>query len=320
MDRRNFLKTAGAAGTIGISGLSGCLGVLGGGGEDADVRFVLTPAESDVNVKEQYAGVFDYLESETGASIEPKVAADHQAVLQALENDQADIADASPTLAVVGDNAGVTDVVGIRVAYGASRYFSTITTQPDSPIDSLSDLADETVVFGARLSTSGSLFPLKMLADAGLDVGDAPEGEVTGFTGKWSNDHNTAIEQLLERDEYMAAGTGAFVSLPHVPQSQLPEQVMNISSDADTAGTEDPELQLLAASDPIPRAPLLSRRSWEGSVRSDVQTALLDATESDLKGSNASDELWFTGVAEATIDDYEPVRNVKNTLGLEFGN
>lgn len=319
MDRRNFLKSAGAAGTIGITGVSGCLGIFGGGG-DAEVRFVLTPAESDVNGEDQYAGVFDYLEEETGASIEPQVAGDYPAVLQALENDQADIADSSPTLAVVGDNEGVTDVLGIRIAFGASRYFSTITTTPDSGIESIEDLEGETVVMGARVSTSGSLFPLTMLAEGGLDIGDAPDGSTGNFEGVWAGDHATAIEQLLERDEYVAAGTGAFVSLPHVPQDQLPEQVQEMSAEADGAGEEDPPLDLLAASDPIPRAPILSRSAWDADVRSDVEQALLDAEPEDLQGSEAEDEIWFTGIEEATVEDYEPVREVKNTLGLEFGN
>lgn len=318
MDRRQFIKSAGAAGTIGITGVSGCLGLLES--EDSAVRFVLTPAESDVNVKDQYAGVFDYLESETGATIEPQVAGDYPAVLQALENDQADIADSSPTLAVVGDDAGVTDIVGIRIAYGASRYFSTIVTEPDSNIESLEDIADETAVFGARVSTSGSLFPLTMLADAGLDIGDAPDGSPNDFEGVWAGDHATAIEQLQERDEYAVAGTGAFVSLPHVPKDQLPQQVQEISAEADGAGEEDPQLDLVAASDPIPRAPILSRSAWDADVRSDIEQALIDAKPEDLQGSEAEDDIWFTGIEEATIDDYAPVREVKNTLGLEFGN
>ena len=63
-----------------------------------------------------------------------------------------------------------------------------------------------------------------------------------------------------------------------------------------------------------------SRSDWGSSKRSDVEQALLDAEKKDLKGSEAEEELWFTGIEKGDASDYEPVRTVKENLGLEFGN
>jgi len=316
-NRRRFIKTAGTVGVLGVTGTTGYVGGVTGD-QAPKVNFLLSPAESDVDVQKQYEPLFSYLEEEAGATIESNVAKDYAAVLQALKSGQADIADAAPAVAIAGDKEDATDVMGIRVAFGAAKYFSFITTLPEYDIESLEDLGGETIAFADPLSTSGSLFPLSMLSQAGLDVGDAPQGDPVDFEGQWS-DHATARETLINRDPVKAAGTGAFATAAHVPEDQIPDRVMEISADAENAGTEEPQLNLLQASDPIPRAPILARRDWEADVRDDVREALLNAEEDDLIDEDAEEELWFSGVVEGDVSDYEPVMKVLEELGLELG-
>jgi phosphonate transport system substrate-binding protein len=306
-------------GTAGIAGLSGCIGSFGGGSSDT-ITFTLTPAESDVDIQTQYQPMFEYLESEADVTIESTVAADYAAVLQALDSDQSDIADAAPAIALQAGEQDIAEVAGVRIAYGAARYFSLITTLPGNDIDELSDLEGETIAFADSLSTSGSLFPLYMLNQAGLATGGAPEGEPEDFTGQWS-DHSTARETLINRDEVTAAGTGAFSTAAHVPKEQFPSQFEEISAEWDSAGsaTDEQELQLLSCSDPIPRAPILIRSGLEDDVKSRCTEALLAAEESDLIDEDAETELWFTGLAEGSVEDYQPVQNVIDSLGVELG-
>ncbi|MFC7215489.1 substrate-binding domain-containing protein [Saliphagus sp. GCM10025334] len=325
--RRTFLKGAGVTAT---AGLAGCLGDLTGGGSDDDentVRFVLNPAEADVSIEDQYQPMFDYLESETDATIEPVTTQSYSETLTAIRDDQADVADTSPSAAVAGKD--VADVIGIRVAYGAAQYFSTITTTPDSGIDELADLEGEVVNAASPLSVSGTLVPLTMLKEAGLDTGTAPDGDPVDFEIGY-DDHATARNQLINRDEVKAALSGAFVSAPLVPQEQFDEypEFAEISAEYDGAGEDignedaDPnaELKLLAVSDPLPRAPLMVRSEWESDVRSDIEEAILNVSEEDLQHDEDYDgePLWFTGVQEGSIDDYEPIQTVLDELGLEF--
>nr|WP_245758307.1 PhnD/SsuA/transferrin family substrate-binding protein [Halogeometricum limi] len=283
--------------------------------------FALTPAESDVDIEEQYQPLFNYIENEVGVTVESTVAADYAAVLQAMKSGQADIADAAPAIAIQGGNEGVTKVVGIRIAYGASRYFSLITTTPDSGVEELADLEGETVAFADRLSTSGALFPLYMMSKAGLDTGGAPDGDPNDFSAQFS-DHSTARETLINRDEVVAAGTGAFSTAPHVPKDQFPEQFLEMSAENDgDLGTESPELQLVSCSDPIPRAPILGRADMNQELYGEIETALLEVSEEDLINEDLGDDqqLWFTGVDEGTVEDYQPVQNVLDELGVTLG-
>ncbi|GAA0282256.1 phosphate/phosphite/phosphonate ABC transporter substrate-binding protein [Halobacterium noricense] len=336
--RRKFLKIAGATGIAGLTGLAGCTGDGGDGdgtesGESGttagttesgptELTFTLTPAESDVNVQQQYQPMFDYLESQADVSITSSVAADYAAVYSSLESGQTDVADAAPAIAIQSADNDVAEVAGIRIAYGAAKYFSLITTTPDSDIEQLSDLEGETVAFADRLSTSGSIFPLYMLKQAGLDTGGAPNGTPNDFEGQWS-DHSQARETLINRDPVKAAGTGAFSTAPHVPKDQFPQEFLDMSAENDgDLGTESPELQLLKSSNPIPRAPILIRSGLDATVKSDVTDALLSATEEDLINEDLSDDqqLWFTGLSEGSVEDYQPVRDAFEELGVELGN
>lgn len=315
-DRRTFLKTTGVVGTLGLTGLSGCLGSVGGG--DDTVRFILNPAESDVDMQAQYRPLFQYLEDETGATIDATVTESYTATVDAIRNEQGEVADISPTGVIAAPDE--MDVLGIRVAFGAEKYFSLITTLADSELEELTDVEGREIALSDPLSVSGSLFPLYMLQEAGLDVGGAPDGEPVDFDANHS-DHTTAVETLIGRDDVQAAGTGAFASAAHVPADQYSDQFMELSAEADSAGSEDPEFRLLAESDPIPRAPLVARANWDDPLKDDFEEALLGAEPEDLEHSEdyEGEPLWFSGVQPGSVEDYDPIQNVMDALGLEFG-
>lgn len=327
VNRRTVIKSTGAAGML---GLAGCLGdevEEGGTAGEADgpteVRFILNPAEADVDISEQYRPMFDYLESEVDVEIDPVETSSYAATLQEIRRDGGEIADTSPSAAVAAQDTA--DVIGIRVAFGAAQYFSLITTTPDEDgVDSLAELEDEEIAMGSTLSVSGTLVPMVMLKDAGLDVGTAPDGDAVDFTARYS-DHSTARDQLLNNPSIKAATTGAFSTAPHVPQEQFDEMsqdFVDISAEYDGAGSDagEAELKLLAVSDPLPRAPLMSRSNWEDPIREDVEEAILAADEDDLAHEEDYDgeELWFTGVEAGSHDDFEPIADVLDELGLEF--
>lgn len=330
VDRRTVIKSTGAAG---IFGLAGCLGddgngngTTGGSDDTPEVRFILNPAESDVDIEAQYQPMFEYLESEVDVSIEPVPTSSYAATLQEIRRGGGEVADTSPSAAVAGKD--VADVIGIRVAFGAAQYFSLITTTPDeNGVDSLPELEGEEIAMASTLSVSGTLAPMVMLKDAGLDVGSAPDGEPNDFTARYS-DHSTARDQLIENPSIAAATTGAFSTAPHVPQEQFDEMsqdFVEISAEYENAGSAieegEAELKLLAVSDPLPRAPLMSRADWDDPVREEVEQAILDADEEDLAHDEdyEGEELWFTGVKEGSHEDFQPIADIMEELGLEFG-
>ncbi|THE66632.1 phosphate-binding protein [Salinadaptatus halalkaliphilus] len=333
--RRTFLKASG--GVAVTTAIAGCLGGTGngngngngtssddgnGGNGDGDqtVEFILNPAEADVAIEEQYSPIFDYLEEETGATIESTRTESYTETLTAMRDGHGEIADISPSAVLAGTD--IVDIIGMRLAFGAAQYFTTVVTTPDSGIEELSDLGGETVAFSDILSVSGSLVPLTMLAEAGLDTGTAPDGDPVDFEAEWS-DHTTAVNQMYNRDDVAAAGVGAFAGAPHLPESAFDdyEEFRDISAEyPDNVGADldEMEFELVDVSNPLPRAPLVSRSDWNDPIREDIEEALLDAPEDVFQAPDGVEELWFSGVEPATVDDYDPIQDVMDELGLEF--
>lgn len=325
-DRRSFIKASGVAGVVGLTGTAGCLG-----GESSDLTLILNPAEASVNVQVQYRPFVEYLESEAGVSIDIERTAGYTETIQALNNDQAELSGVSPG-AVPATEPDIFDIIGMRIAFGAAQYFSTVHTTFDSPVEELGDIADlddPEINFADPLSVSGTLVPLSMMVDAGIDVGTAPDGEPPAFTPNYS-DHQTSREQMVEREGVVAAGTGAFQSAPWISQEQFEEasqEFVEISSEFEGAGEnigeEHGELQLLAVSSPLPRAPMVARANWDGDARPDIEDAMLNAPDEAFQHDNTEDvgdneELWFTGVREADRSDFEAIQQVIDNLEIEF--
>jgi len=98
----------------------------------------------------------------------------------------------------------------------------------------------------------------------------------------------------------MAAGSGEFVSVPHLPEGHLDERIEeappdvaerieefqevssevanNLARDTDVA-----ELRLLDVSDPLPRAPLLTNSGWDDDLREDIEEFLLGLEPEDFE-------------------------------------
>jgi phosphonate transport system substrate-binding protein len=301
--RRTFIKTAGALGAAGAT--AGCLGSITGGGSaaygDDRINFYMSPSGPQDLMESQYAPVEAQLEEATGVETNLNYAAGYSAVLQSLGGGSGDIAETGPFAAALGVKEDRCDIALQRFAYGSWEYSSVIVTQEGSDIGSLSDLEGERVAFADRLSASGALFPLFMLKDAGLSIGDLPTD--TGdadFTPQFSS-HAEAFA-ALERGQVAAAGVGKFITL-----------------------NDDRELkdgfEFVETYDGIPRAPVIVSPELSDEEKTELTEALINAPDSMYLGEDGEegtdDDLWFSDVREASVEKYEPVIDVATELGIE---
>jgi phosphonate transport system substrate-binding protein len=187
-----------------------------------------------------------------------------------------------------------------RHAYGSWEYTSVIVAKEDSGIDSLTDLEGEDIAFSDMTSASGSLYPLYMLQDAGLSIGEAPVSDAgADFNGNWAS-HAEAFA-ALENDQVAAAGVGQFITLG-----------------------DDGELQdgykYVETYDGIPRAPMVVSPDLSDEEKNNVVNTLKDAPDKVYAGADGEagtdDDLWFDRVRPASLETYQPVIEVANSLGL----
>lgn len=313
--RRSFLQTVGAVGTAGL--IAGCTGDEGGsgGGEgdgspdetdtpvpygNAEVNFVMSPSEPQELMDKQYQPVKEHLSAETGTPTKLKYARNYSAVLQAMGSGTADIAETGPFAAALGVRADKCNIALQRYAFGSWEYRAVIVTKEDSDIESLSDLKGKRVGFADRLSASGALFPLYMLKQAGLNVGNYPQEKGDAdFEASFSG-HAEAFSQL-ENDQIAAAGVGEFIVL-----------------------NDDRELkdgyEFVDTRDGIPRAPIVTSPKRSEKETSELVNALKNAPESMYLGADGEadtdDDLWFSDVRPASAETYQPVIDVANELNI----
>lgn len=317
--RRHYLK---GAATVTAIGLSGCLSaVMGGAGNSSStstetVTWILTPSEQPEAIKKQYLPVKKYLEDQVdGITVEMPVATDYSAILPALESGRAEIAIDDATLITHPD---LLDVFGTTVTEGTAWYFSMILTLPKYGFGTLTDLKDTTISFCDPISTSGSIYPLYALKQAGLDIGDAPTGKPTDFNGKWSS-HDQSFETMTARPNIKANANSGNFGIPHLSKDELPDRVRQKSSYYDEVGRKEPPVDVLWISEPIPKQPVTARSSWKSDKREAIRNALTDATVTDFERYKTPDvDIAFTGMKKATIETYQPVIRRVKELGIDL--
>jgi phosphonate transport system substrate-binding protein len=336
LSRRQYLIGTGGAAAI---GLAGCLGSgasqsSSAGGNDGsnssssgnnssgntdsseEVTILLTPSENPAEVKQQYMPMVKYLENQiSGLSLSVDVATDYAAIWPAIRSGQAQIAFDDVTLISFPDKV---DVLGTSVTSGTAYYFSMILTLEKYDISSLANLKGKLISFCDPISTSGSIYPLYALKQAGLEIGEAPSGKPTDFKGQWSS-HDTSIQQLINRPEVKANGNSAKFGIPHLSKDELPQRVRKHSAYADTAGSKQHPMNTLWISEKIPKQPVIAPADWSSPMRKKIRSALASLKPSDLKKyTKSGTSLPFTGMRKTNIDAYQPIIKRVNAIGIDL--
>lgn len=319
VSRRNLIA-AGAATTL-ATGLAGCSGIIGSSNEGQNtVTMLLTPG-TPADARRRYKPVQNLLNAEIdGATFEMTVPTDYSAILPALESEQAEIGMDDVTVLANPDKM---DIYGSTVTGGSAFYFSLMVVPPEeSDVQGPADVEGRTWAFADRLSTSGSIFALYALQEAGLDIGEAPKGDPVDFEGSWT-DHDQALQRVAE-GQAAGATTWGGNGIPHLQEgSEVPDRVDEKSSFLSTMGTETPEFKAVWWSFPIPKQPMYARTTWESDLKQEVGEVLRgsdkDQIEAHYPEDYNEDELPFTTLTDTTIEDYQPIIDRMNAVGIEPG-
>jgi phosphonate transport system substrate-binding protein len=163
------------------------------------------------------------------------------------------------------------------------------------------------------------MYPLYMLQQAGVNIGEAPQtDEGAEVDIQWST-HNQAFNTLINRDTVKAAGGTPLLFGPNIPKSDFPDRFFGASPMAQAVGTNlDPELRLLALSDPIPQGPMICRSEWDSSNREPIEQAARSIDEDSIDWAEDA-AAPITKMSAGSIDDFQNVIDVVDALGVDFG-
>jgi len=139
--------------------------------ENAPLRVGLIPNIAPEEQKAKYEPLKEYLEDALDRPVELFVATNYAGVVQAMVSGHLDLAYfGGVTYAQALQQVDLEPIVTeIDAETGTQEYYSLIIAGVDSGVESLADLDGKDFAFGDPASTSGSLYPRKMLAKAGYD-------------------------------------------------------------------------------------------------------------------------------------------------------
>ncbi|HZD00079.1 MAG TPA: phosphate/phosphite/phosphonate ABC transporter substrate-binding protein [Actinomycetes bacterium] len=164
----------------------------GPGQPPAKVRVGVIPNIAPDRQRARYEPFQAYLARTLGVDVELFVATDYAGVVSALAADKLDVAYLGGLTYVQAEQqVELTPLVTeIDRETGTREYLSAVVVRHDAPYRSVEDLLDAraSFAFGDVSSTSGSLYPHVMLAEAGArcsaeDPGSCPPLSKTTFTG-----------------------------------------------------------------------------------------------------------------------------------------
>lgn len=132
------------------------------------LRLSMIPTTDPGKVIRESQPLVEYLEREIGAKIDMTVPTNYAAVVEAIANDQVDIAYLGGfTYVQASRRSGVVPLVQRERDRNFHSFFI---THKDSGINSLADLKGHKFAFGDVNSTSGHLMPEYFMREAGVDL------------------------------------------------------------------------------------------------------------------------------------------------------
>lgn len=131
------------------------------------LRVSMIPATDPSKAIREMQPLVDHLSRRTGAKVEMTIPTNYAAVVEALVNDQVDVAHLGGfTYVQASQRAAVKPLVQRE---RDRNFHSLFVTQPHSPIHALADLRGHSFAFGDVNSTSGHLMPDYFMREAGVD-------------------------------------------------------------------------------------------------------------------------------------------------------
>jgi phosphonate transport system substrate-binding protein len=238
--------------------------------------------------------ITDYLTDEIGVPVKGYVTLDHAAAVEALRTGGADISFSGALPYVLAHEQVGAEVLLSEVYRGRSSYVARIFVRKGNGIDQLADLEGKTIAFADPISESGYLYPLEIIADAGLiERGSDPQS----FFGRvyFAGGYQQAI-QAVANGLVDAAGVSEFADLLLSPEQQS-------------------QVKWIAESEPIPAHAVIARKDLDPALKQRFVDAMLKLNEPQnrwlLRHVYAPD-----GYVEARPEAYEPVADVARRYGL----
>jgi phosphonate transport system substrate-binding protein len=259
------------------------------------LKFYFTPSLDEKLVREKGQQLLDFVEKETALKFEIHIPQNYDEMIEDFGKGNADMAIMNSMSYITAQEKYDVSAKLRVVRFGKSTYFGQIIAHKDKGIKNVSDLQGKTIAFTDQLSTSGYLFPQKIMKQTGVKPAK------TVFAGK----HDTVVKMVYEG--IVDAGA-TFYSEPASDGTIRDARAKLLDKYPDVAD----KVQIIAITEPIPNDPMVFRKDIPNEVSFKVSLALIKYMSTD-EGKEVMDALYSVdGLVRCTDSDYDELRRAMN--------
>src|SRR5690242_9867810 len=271
------------------------------GGKTKTLRVGFVPAEDAQQVMQNAQPIVEILRQKLGMEIQPFVATDYTGVVEALRVHKLDVAFLAPASYVLAKNEADIRVILKSERKGIPYYYAAIITRADSGIEKLEDLRGKTFAFGDSLSTTGNVFPRKMLKERGID----PVRDFKQIL--YSGGHDATVLAVLN------GKVDAGATYANSPDSQDTAWMRYLKNPEDVK-----RIRAIAFSEPIPADNLVVSSALDPAIAKKLEDIFIELSR-DAKGKKMLRDLYqIDGFVTATDQDYDSVRRAFKEAGIQI--
>jgi phosphonate transport system substrate-binding protein len=270
------------------------------GTRDNPVKLYFTPSVDAETIASNSEGFIKFLEAETGLVFKTGIPTNYVAVVEAFGSKRADIG-VMNSFGYIMANKKYGAQAKLRVLrYGHDYYQGQIIAHVDSGINSVKDIAGRRFAFTDPSSTSGYMFPLKILKDANIKPGN------TTFAIK----HDNVVTMIYQKQ--VDAGA-TYYSAPSA-EGKIRDARSRVKTQF--PDVED-KVKIITITEKIPNDPFVFRKDLPKEITDKFITAVKKYIATPAGKSVFKNIYSVEGVVDTTDLDYDGLRNMIKSINLD---
>ncbi|MCP4912982.1 MAG: phosphate/phosphite/phosphonate ABC transporter substrate-binding protein [Oligoflexia bacterium] len=297
----NLFKTSLMAVAALMLVVTGCQKETKLGSQDNPVKLYFTPSVDSDTITSNSKDFIQFLEKETGLYFKTGIPTNYVAVVEAFGSKRADIGVMNSFGYLMANSKYGAEAKLRVIRYGHDYYQGQIIAHVDSGIKTVKDLQGKRFGFTDPSSTSGYMFPLKILKDNEVEPGK------TTFLTK----HDNVVTSIYQKQ--VDAGATYY---------SAPSKDGKIRDARSRVKTQFPDVEdkvkIIAITEKIPNDPFVFRKDLPAEVTSKFIAAVKKYLSTE-KGKTTFKNIYSVdGLVDTSDADYNGLRDMIKSINLDL--
>jgi phosphonate transport system substrate-binding protein len=270
------------------------------------VKLYFTPSVDAETIASNSQEFIQFLEKETGLVFKTGIPTNYIAVVEAFGSKRADIGVMNSFGYILAHSKyGATAKLRV-LRYGHDYYQGQIIAHVDSGINSVKDIQGKKFAFTDPSSTSGYMFPLKILKDNNVEVSNKTFGIK----------HDNVVTMVYQKQ--VDAGATYYSA----PKKNDKGEIIKIRDARARVKTQFPDVEdkvkIIEITEKIPNDPFVFRKDLDAEITTKFITAVKKFISTEAGRLAFKNIYSVEGIVETSDADYDGLRSMIKSVGINI--